>query len=46
MERGTMSGTVSVKSFIGELKRKRAISPLAGELAPKEMLEDVVLLER
>jgi len=41
-----MSGTVSAKSLIGELKRKRPISPLAGKLAPKEMLVDVVLLER
>jgi phosphoglucomutase len=46
MEGGTMSGTVSAKSLIGELKRKRAISPLAGKLAPKEMLVDVALLER
>jgi phosphoglucomutase len=46
MEGGTMSGTVSAKSVIGELKRKRAISPLAGKLAPKEMLVDVALLER
>jgi hypothetical protein len=41
-----MSGTVSAKSSIGELKRKRAISPLAGKLAPSEMLVDVVGLER
>ena len=41
-----MSGTVSAKSLIGELKRKRAISPLAGKLAPKEMLVDVARLER
>ena len=41
-----MSGTVRAKSLIGELKRKRAISPLAGKLAPKEMLVDVALLER
>jgi len=41
-----MSGTVSAKSLIGELKRKRAISPLAGKLAPKEMLVDVALIER
>jgi phosphoglucomutase len=46
MEGGTMSGTVSAKSLIGELKRKRAISSLAGKLAPKEMLVDVALLER
>jgi phosphoglucomutase len=46
MEGGTVSGTVSAKSLIGELKRKRAISPLAGKLAPKEMLVDVALLER
>jgi len=32
-----MSGTVSAKSLIGELKRKRLISPLAGKLAPKKM---------
>jgi phosphoglucomutase len=37
MEGGTMSGTVSAKSLIGELKRTRPISPLAGKLAPKEM---------
>jgi phosphoglucomutase len=46
MEGGTMSGTVSAKSLIRELKRKRAISPLAGKLAPKEMLVDVAILER
>jgi phosphoglucomutase len=46
MEGGTMSGTVSAKSLIGELKRKRAISTLAGKLAPEEMLVDVALLER
>ena len=41
-----MSGTVSAKSSIGGPKKKRAISPLAGKLAPKEMLVDVVRLER
>ena len=41
-----MSGTVSAKSLIGEPKRKGTISPLAGKLAPKEMLVDVALLER
>jgi len=41
-----MSGTVSAKSLIGEIERKKAISPLAGKLAPKEMLVDVALLER
>jgi hypothetical protein len=41
-----MSGNVGAKSVIGELKRKRAISPLAGKVAPKEMLVDVALLER
>jgi len=41
-----MSGTVSAKSLIGELKSKRTISPLAGKLAPKEMLVNVVRLER
>ena len=41
-----MSGTVSAKSLIGELKRKRPISPLAGTMAPKEMLMGVALLER
>jgi phosphoglucomutase len=46
MEGGTMSSTVSAKSLIGELKRKRTISPLAGKLAPKEMLVNVVRLER
>jgi phosphoglucomutase len=46
MEGGTMSGNVGAKSAVGELKRKRAISPLAGKLAPKEMLVDVALLER
>jgi phosphoglucomutase len=46
MEGGTMSGTVSAKSLIGELNRKRVISPLAGKLAPKERLVDVALLER
>jgi phosphoglucomutase len=46
MEGGTMSGTVSGKSLIDELKKKKAISPLAGKLAPKEMLVDVVRLER
>ena len=39
-----MSGTISAKSLIGEPKEKRAISPLAGKLAPKEMLVDVDLL--
>jgi phosphoglucomutase len=46
MEGQTMSGTVSAKSLIGELKRKRATSPLAGKLAPKEILVDVARLER
>jgi phosphoglucomutase len=41
-----MSGSVSAKSLIDELKRKRTISPLAGKLAPKKMLMDVVGLER
>jgi len=41
-----MSGTISSKSLIGELKRKRAISSLAGKLTQKEMLVDVALLER
>ena len=41
-----MSGTLSAKSLIGELNRKRAISALAGKLAPKEMLVDVALFER
>ena len=41
-----MSGNVGAKSVIGELKRKRAISPLAAKVAPKEMLVDVALLER
>jgi len=41
-----MSGTVSAKSLIGKLQRKRTISPLAGKLAPKEMLVDVARLER
>jgi hypothetical protein len=38
MEGGTMSCTVSAESLVGELNNKRAISPLAGKLAPKEML--------
>jgi phosphoglucomutase len=46
MEGGTMSGTLSAKSLIGALNRKRAISALAGKLAPKEMLVDVTFLER
>jgi phosphoglucomutase len=46
MEGGTMSGNVGAKSVIGELKRKRVISPLAGKVAPKEMLVDVALLEQ
>jgi len=46
MEGGSMSGTVSAKSLIGEPKKMRAISPLAGKLAPKVMLVDVVRLER
>jgi phosphoglucomutase len=46
MEGGTMSGTVSAKSLIGDLPGKRTVSPLAGKLAPKEMLVDVVRLER
>jgi hypothetical protein len=41
-----MSGSVSAKSLIDDLKRKRTISPLAGKLAPREMLVDVVGLER
>ena len=44
MEGGSMSGTVSAKSLIGEPKKMR--SPLAGKLAPKEILVDVVRLER
>jgi len=46
MEGGILSDTVSAKSLIGELQRKRTISPRAGKLAPKEMLADVVPLER
>jgi phosphoglucomutase len=46
MEGGTMSGTVGAKSLIGELNKKRAISSLAGKLAPKEILVDVARLER
>jgi hypothetical protein len=41
-----MSGSVSAKSLIDDLKRKRTIFPLAGKLAPREMLVDVVGLER
>jgi phosphoglucomutase len=41
-----MSGSLSAKSLVGELKEKKAISPLAGKLAPKEMLVDVARLER
>jgi phosphoglucomutase len=41
-----MSGAVSSKSVVGELKRKRELSPLAGKLAPKELLVDVAHLER
>jgi hypothetical protein len=41
-----MSGSVSAKSLIDDLKRKRTISPLAGKLAPREMLVDVLGLER
>ena len=41
-----MPGNVGAKSVIGGLKRKRAISPLAGKVAPKEMWVDVALLER
>jgi hypothetical protein len=41
-----MPGAVGAKSSIGELKRQRAISHVAGRLAPKEMLVDVVRLER
>ena len=41
-----MSGSVSAKSLIDDLKRKRTIFPLAGKLAPREMLVDVVELER
>jgi hypothetical protein len=44
MEGGSMSGTVSAKSLIGEPKKKRTISPLAGKLPPKEILVDVVRL--
>jgi phosphoglucomutase len=46
MEGGTMSGSVSAKSLIDELKKKRAISPLAGKLGPKDTLVDVAHLER
>jgi hypothetical protein len=41
-----MSGAVNAKSLIGELQIKRTISPLAGKLAPKEMLVEVVRLEQ
>lgn len=41
-----MPGAVSAKSSTGELKGDRAISPLAGRPAPKEMLVDVARLER
>jgi phosphoglucomutase len=46
MEGGIMSGSVSAKSLIHELERKGPISPLAGKLAPKEMLVDVARLEQ
>jgi len=41
-----MSRTVSAESLFGQLNRKREISPLAGKLAPKEILVDVANLER
>lgn len=41
-----MSGTVSAVSSSGDVKGKRAISPLAGKQAPKELLLDVAALER
>jgi len=41
-----MPSPVSVQSAPGNLKRERVISPLAGHLAPKEILVDVARLER
>jgi phosphoglucomutase len=41
-----MSGTVSAVSSKSDERGKRLISPLAGKLAPKELLVDVAALER
>jgi len=41
-----MSGTLSAKFLVGESDRQKAISPLAGKPAPKELLVDVARLER
>jgi phosphoglucomutase len=41
-----MSGTVSAASSRVDEEGRRAISPLAGKLAPKELLVDVAALER
>jgi phosphoglucomutase len=41
-----MSGSLSAKFLVSESDRQKAISPLAGKLAPKELLVDVARLER
>jgi phosphoglucomutase len=46
MEGGTVSRTISVKPSIGDSKKGKALSPLAGKPAPKELLVDVAHLER
>jgi phosphoglucomutase len=46
MEGETMSGTLGAKASIASRKNQSSISPLAGRLAPKEMLVDVSQLER
>jgi len=45
MEGGTMSSPVAAKSANGEPKAGKSISPLAGKLAPKELLVDVSNLQ-
>ena len=41
-----MSSPVSAASSVAELKKKAAVSPLAGKPAPKDILVDVARLER
>jgi phosphoglucomutase len=41
-----MSRAVGVRPSIGDFKREKTLSPLAGKPAPKELLVDVAQLER
>jgi phosphoglucomutase len=46
MEGGTMPSALGTRSSFGDPNKKRVLSPLAGKVAPKELLVDVAHLER